>query len=101
MPRAFRVIKLTFLLTGILLLLAVPAAGLVSAALHWQGFCENAPGAVSPCSWGQYALREMFWGIFFFIPYFFLAALAWLGMSLAQFIHAAAQNRRRKTQSRR
>jgi hypothetical protein len=38
----------------------------------------------------------MFWAMFIFIPFLFIATLVFLGMSLAQFIVSLAQKRRQK-----
>ncbi len=94
MSRAFRIIKLVFLVLGLLLLLAVPVTGLISAAVHWDGLCEGQAGEPSPCSWWEFAVKEMFWVMFIFIPYFFAAAVAWTGMSLAQFIQSLVRKYR-------
>jgi hypothetical protein len=97
MNRTFRIIKLIFLVVGILLLIAIPATGLISAALNWKGFCNGFTDGQSPCSWWEFARNEMFWAMFIFIPFFLLAALAWMGMSLAQFINGIAKKRHKKT----
>jgi phosphotransferase system glucose/maltose/N-acetylglucosamine-specific IIC component len=94
MSRAFRIIKLVFLVLGLLLLLAIPVTGLISAAVHYEGVCERQAGEPSPCSWWQYAVNEMFWVMFIFIPYFFAAAVAWTGMSLVQFIQTMVRKYR-------
>ena len=89
MDRAFRIIQRIFLISGILLLLTIPITGLVSTALHWEGVCDGSTGGQTACPWWRYALNEMFWATFIFIPFLFLAALTWLGMSLAQFVRSA------------
>jgi len=94
MSRAFRIIKLVFLVLGLLMLLAVPVTGLISAAAHWEGVCERQAGEPSPCSWWEFAVKEMFWVMFIFIPYFFAAGVAWTGMSLAQFIQSLVRKYR-------
>ena len=94
MDRASRILKRIFLITGLLLLLAILVIGVVSAALNWQGVCDEATGGQVPCSRVQFALREMFWAAFLFIPYFFVAALVLLGMSLTQFIASLVRKRR-------
>lgn len=91
MSRVFRVIKLVFLGLGLLLLLTIPVTGLISAASHWEGVCEMEAGQEEPCSWWEYAVNEMFWMLFIFIPYFFAAALAWAGMAVVQFVHPMVQ----------
>ena len=95
MNRAFRIIKLVFLAAGLLLLLAIPVTGLISTAVNWQGFCYGFSDAQAPCSWWEFARDEIFWSIFIFIPYFFIAALLWMGMSLAQFTRALVDKRRK------
>jgi len=96
MERAFRIIKRITLLIGLLLLLAVAVIGVVSALTNWQGVCDDVSGGQIACTRLQFALREMFWGAFLFIPYFFIATLAYLGMSLAQFIASLVQKRRQR-----
>lgn len=95
MNRLFRIIKLFFLVVGLLLLLAIPVSGLVSATLNWEGICTNLD-VQAPCTWWEYAGNEMFWAIFIFIPFLFIAALVFLGMSLAQFIVSLVQKRRQQ-----
>jgi hypothetical protein len=96
MERLIRIIKRLFLILGALLLLVVLAVGIFSAFSNWQGVCEPTSGVQVPCSRVEFMLREMFWGIFLFIPYLFLATLVYLGMSLAQFITSLAQKRRQR-----
>ena len=94
MNRAFRIIKLIFLIAGILLCLAIPVAGLVSTATSWEGICYGITDSQHPCPWWEYAGVEMFWASFLFIPLLFGAAVIWLGMAVIQF--AIAQVRKRK-----
>ena len=96
MHRAFRIIKLIFLVTGILLLVAIPIVGLVSAANTYQGVCLDSTKGEHPCTWMQYAGKEMFWTSFIFIPYLFLASIMWLGMSAVQFIVEMREKRKEK-----
>jgi hypothetical protein len=86
MDRAFRIIKLIFLILGLLLLLAIPVSGLISTVANYSGICHGFTDGQVPCPWEQYALNEMFWASFLFIPFLLLATLVWLGMSLVQFI---------------
>ncbi len=86
MQRAFRIVKRVFFILTLLLLLTVPVVGLASAAFNWQGICYGFTDGESPCSWWEFASREMFWATFIFVPFLFLAAVAYLGMSLAEFI---------------
>jgi len=97
MRRTFRIIKLIFLVTGILLLIAIPIVGLVSTAKTYQGVCLDSAKGEHPCTWMQYAGNEMFWTTFIFIPFLFLASIAWLGMSAVQFIAEMRQKRKEKT----
>jgi hypothetical protein len=76
------------------LLLVVVAIGAFSALFNWQGVCDQADGTQVPCSRLDFALGEMFWATFLFIPFFFIATLVYLGMSLAQFIAAKPWKRR-------
>ncbi len=96
MNRAFRIIKFIFLIVGLLLLLAIPVSGLVSTALHWEGVCYGRPSGQWECPWWEYAGDEMFWAMFIFVPFLFIATFVFLGMSLAQFIVALVQKRRQK-----
>ena len=98
MERAFRVVKRTFLIAGLLLLLAVPVSAAVSTAVHYQGTCSDTSGTGWACSRWEYAAAEMFWALFIFIPFLFLATLVYLGMSLAQFIAAKPWKRRSRRQ---
>ena len=91
MNRVFRILTRVLVIIGLLLLLAVLVIGVLSTVINWRGVCELAEGAVEPCSWFQFALAEMFWTLFLFIPYFFLAAIILFGMSLYQFIHSIVQ----------
>jgi len=95
MNRAFRIIKLVFLVIGLLLLLAIPVSGLISAAVNWKGVCYGFTDGQWQCSWWEYARSEMFWVMFIFIPFLALATVVFLGMSLAQFIASRIQKRRR------
>ena len=96
MNRAFRILKLIFLITGLLLLIAIPVSGLISTAVNWHGSCEKGAQEPGPCSWGEYALQEMFWSIFIFIPFLFLATLLLLGLSIIQFITSLVKKHRQK-----
>ena len=86
MKRTFRIIKLVFLILGILFCLAVPILGLVSTATTYQGTCHGFTEGQSPCTWMEYAGKEMFWSSFIFVPLLFLAAIVWLVMAAIQFI---------------
>lgn len=96
MNRAFRIIKLIFLIIGILLCLAIPVAGIVSAATGWEGICYGFTDNQHDCSWWEYAGTEMFWASFSFIPLLFAAAIVWLLMSAVQFVMALVKKRREK-----
>lgn len=96
MQRAFRIVKRVFLLLSLLLLLTVPVVGLVSAAFNWRGVCYGFTDGESPCSWWEFARNEMFWATFIFVPFLFLAAIAYIGMSLAEFISSLVRRRRRE-----
>jgi hypothetical protein len=96
MNRAFRIIKFIFLVIGLLLLLSIPVSGLVSTAVNWKGVCYGFTDGQWECPWWEYAGDEMFWAMFIFIPFLFIATLVFLGMSLAQFIVSLAQKRRQK-----
>lgn len=96
MERAFRVVKRIFLILTVLLLIVVAAIGLFSALFNWQGVCDQADGTQAPCSRLGFAINEMFWATFLFIPFFFIATLVYLGMSLAQFIAMLVVKRRAK-----
>ncbi len=95
MNRVLRIITRLFLVVGFLLLLVIPVSGLISAALHWEGVCAGPDGVQTACSWWKYASNEMFWGIFIFIPFLFLAAVVFLGMSLLQFAASLVEKFRR------
>lgn len=86
MERAFRLIKLVFLVLSALLCLAIPVAGLVSTALGWEGICYGFTDGQWGCPWWEYARNEMFWASFLFVPLLFLATLAWLAIALVQFV---------------
>jgi hypothetical protein len=94
--RAFRIIKLIFLIASILLCLAIPAAGLVSTATGWKGSCSGFDDGQWACPWWEYARNEMFWASFLFIPLLFVASLVWLVMAAAQFITAKVQKRKER-----
>jgi len=93
--RAFRIIKLIFLVLSILLCLAIPVVGLVSTATSWEGVCENASGLVE-CPWWKFAGNEMLWMSFLFIPLLFGAAVVWLVMSAVQFVIAMVKKQKEK-----
>ncbi len=94
MNKTFRIIKLTFLALGILLLLAIPIVGLTSTALTYHGTCYGFTDAQAQCSWMEYASNEMFWASFIFVPLLFLASIAWLIMAAVQFIMEMKQKRK-------
>jgi hypothetical protein len=94
MQRAFRIVKRVFLIITLLLVLAVPVVGMISAAANWRGVCFGFTDGESPCSWWEFARNEMFWATFIFIPFFFLAAIVYIGMSLAEFIASLIHRRR-------
>jgi hypothetical protein len=94
--RAFRIIKLVFLVAGVLLCLAIPVVGLVSTAIGWEGTCQGFNHDTRACPWWEYAGTEMFWASFMFIPLLFLAALVWLAMAAAQFIIAKTQKQKER-----
>ena len=96
MNRAFRIIKLIFLVVDILLCLVIPVAGIVSAATGWDGICYGFTDGQHNCSWWEYAGIEMFWASFLFIPLLFGAAVVWLLMSAVQFVMAMVKKRREK-----
>lgn len=98
MNRVFRLLMRILVIIGLLLLAAVVLIGIISAAMNWQGTCDVAGGGQAACSWFRFALGEMFWGLFLFIPYFFLAALILLGMSLFQFIRSLVKRFRKANQ---
>ena len=95
MERTFRLVKRLFLFLFLLLLVAVLVTGIVSAFSNYQGLCDEAAGGQVSCTRAQFALRETFWAAFLFTPFFFIAAIVYLGMSFAQFI-ASLVNRRRQ-----
>jgi hypothetical protein len=84
--RAFRIIKLIFLVASLLLCLAIPAAGLVSTATGWHGVCQGFNHEQHACPWWEYAGTEMFWASFLFVPLLFAASIIWLVMAALQFI---------------
>ena len=96
MQRAFRIIKLVFLVLSILLCLAIPIAGLVSTATSWEGICYGFTDGQHDCPWWEYAGTEMFWTSFLFIPLLFAASVIWLLMAALQFFakpHRAAKSK--------
>ena len=97
MNRAFRIIKLIFLIFSILLCLAIPVAGLVSAMTGWEGLCNGFTDGQHACPWWEYAGTEMFWASFAFVPLLFVAAVVWLGMAVLQFIMASVRKRKART----
>jgi hypothetical protein len=94
MNRAFRIIKLVFLVLAILLCLAIPVAGLASTATGWHGVCHGFTDGQHNCPWWEYAGMEMFWASFLFIPLLFAASIVWLLMSALQFIVPKMRKRR-------
>jgi hypothetical protein len=85
-----RKINKILLILGGILLLGILVMGFISTAVNWQGVCDiEGEGQVS-CSWLQFALREIFWGIFIFIPFFLIAALINIGILLYQLIGSVA-----------
>jgi len=95
MHRAFRIIKLIFLAIGLLLCLLIPVAGLASTAASWNGTCYGFTDGQWPCSWWEFARGEMFWALMLFIPFLFIASLAWIGMAVAQFILVQVEKRKK------
>ena len=100
MNRTFRIIKLVFLILGVLLCLAIPLMGLISTAVTYHGVCHGFTDGQSPCTWMEYARNEMFWSSFIFVPLLFLASLVWLIMAAVQFITEIVQKRKDKRQGR-
>ncbi len=96
MNRVFRIIKLIFLIVGILLCLAIPMAGIISTVTGWHGMCQGFNHDTWRCPWWEYAGTEMFWASFTFIPLLFMAAVVWLLMSAVQFVMAMVKKRREK-----
>ena len=94
MNRIFRIIKMVFLILGILLCLAIPVAGIISTATGWEGICYGFTDGQHNCSWWEYAGTEIFWASFLFIPLLFGAAVIWLAMSAVQFILAIVKKRK-------
>jgi hypothetical protein len=92
--RAFRIIKLVFLIASMLLCLAIPVAGLVSTVTGWEGICYGFTDGQHDCPWWEYAGTEMLWTSFLFVPLLFVATLVWLGMAGLQFVVAKVQKRR-------
>ena len=86
MQRAFRIIKLIFLGISILLCLAIPIAGLVSAATSWDGICYGFTDSQHQCPWWEFAGTEMFWATFLFVPLLFAASVVWLVIAAIQFV---------------
>jgi len=87
MQRAFRIVKRIFPIITLLLVLAVPMVGMISAAVNWHGVCFGFTDGESLCTWWEFARNEVFWATFIFIPFFSLASLAYLGMALAEWVH--------------
>jgi hypothetical protein len=100
MNRAFRIIKLLFLGVALLLCLAIPVIGLASTAINWQGICYGFTDSQSPCPWWEFARNEMFWTSMVFIPFLFLAALAWILMAAAQFVVGFLEKRKNENPDR-
>jgi hypothetical protein len=96
MARAFRIIKLIFLVVSILLCLAIPAVALVSTVKGWHGTCQGFNHDYWACPWWEYAGTEMFWAFFIYIPYLFLAAFVWLVMAALQFIVAQVRKQKKR-----
>lgn len=96
MNRVFSIIKLIFLVIGILLCLAIPVAGTVSTITSWEGVCYGFTDGQHSCPWWEFAGTEMFWASFLFIPLLFAAAVIWLLMAVLQFIVAKAQKQKEK-----
>ena len=94
MNKAFRIIKLAFLVSGILLCLAIPIVGLASTAINYDGTYHGFTDGQSQCTWMEYARNEMFWTSFIFVPLLFLASIAWLSMAAVQFIVEMKQKRK-------
>jgi hypothetical protein len=69
---------------------------LISTAVNYEGICRGFRGGQWECKWWEYAGNEMFWAIFIFIPYLFIASLVFLGMSLTEFIVSLVRKRRQK-----
>jgi hypothetical protein len=92
--RVFSIIKLIFLVIGILLCLAIPVAGTVSTITSWEGICYGFTDGQHACPWWEFAGTEMFWASFLFIPLLFAAAVIWLLMAVLQFIVAKAQKQK-------
>ena len=86
MQRTIRIIKLIFLGISILLCLAIPVAGLVSATTSWQGICYGFTDGPHECSRWEFAWTEMFWAFFVFIPLLFAASLVWSIIAVIQFV---------------
>jgi hypothetical protein len=95
--RAFRIIKLVFLVASALSCLAIPVAGVVSTAVGWEGICYGFTNSQWFCPWWEYALNEMFWASFIFVPLLFVASLTWLGMAAVQFIASRVGNKNAET----
>lgn len=96
MQRAFRLIKRIFVILTLLLLLAVLVIGLASAAFNWRGVCDDIAYGERPCTWWEFARSEIFWATFLLIPFLFVAAVAYFGMSLAEFIAQFARKQKEK-----
>jgi hypothetical protein len=96
MGRTFRIIKLIFFVITVLLCLAIPALGLISTAVSWDGICYGFTDGQVPCSSWEYARNEMFWASFIIVPLLLLASGTWLGMTLFQFIKSTKDRTRQK-----
>jgi len=96
MQRAFRIIKLIFLVLSILLCLAIPIVGVISTATNWEGICHDFTDGQDNCPWWEYAGTEMFWTSFLFIPLLFAASVVWLFMAALQFIVSMVKKRKEK-----
>lgn len=86
MQRRFRSVSRFFWLATLFLLAIIPLFGVASALWNWHGVCLDRHGAEFACSWGRFAVQEMFWAVFLLIPFLFLAALVHLGMAFIEFI---------------
>lgn len=86
MHRRFRSIRRFFWLATLFSPVVILLFGVTSALWNWQGVCLDRHGVEFACSWGRFAVQEMFWATFLLIPFLFLAALAHLGMALIELI---------------
>ena len=94
MQRAFRIIKLIFLGISILLCLAIPVAGLVSAMTSWEGICYGFTDSSHECSQWEFFWREVFWASFIFVPLLFAASLVWIVIAVIQFMMERVKKKR-------